>query len=166
MQWFSQINHTKSERLFFFKLFTRSLHLIGCYFLDAPRTCHRFSQHVMTHPFQVFSLEMRISCHRPNLPNNTGGTKSTITNFNLRRSLFIKGGKIGLHQSVIYVRPFSPTFTPGFYLFLFKSVPKKIYIYVYLEKMLGRGHLPPPCPLPSSYAYVSRGSAEIFVMKQ
>jgi len=77
-------------------------------------------------PISEFSLWMKISSHRRKLPSNTGGTKATkgVTNFNLRRSQFVKTGKNGLNQSLIYMHPFHPLSSQFFYLSLFICIKK------------------------------------------
>jgi hypothetical protein len=50
-----------------------------------------------------------------------------IRGFNLRRSQFRKMGKIGLNQPLIYIHSF-PHSHPIFYLFLFNSVAKKLFL--------------------------------------
>jgi hypothetical protein len=86
---------------------------------------------------------MEISRHRRNLPNNTGGTSRprVLTNFNLRRSQFVKAGKICLNQSLMYTHPFHPIL-PQFFICPCSCLYKKLEIF------LGVGeHLPAPPPL-------------------
>ena len=73
-----------------------------------------------------------------------GELKSTmdISNFNLRRSLFKKRGKIIMIQSVIYTHPFYPRSPQCLYLPLFNSVVKEKYSLVQNIVCGGRVHLP------------------------
>ena len=113
-------------------------------------------------PISGFSLQMKIRRHRRDLPDNTGGTKSTkcVTNSNLRRSHFVKTGKIGFNQSLIYIHPF-PHCHPSFFICPCSNLYKKIFRKDAVGGRAFARYFPP-----SGYAYVSRGSEEIIVMKQ